>query len=274
MNMKNLYLFVFSSFIALSSTAQTEIRNLNSMPDTRLFISFSPVVHNDLNLRTNGRVILKSRNCPSAVLAAGASQRIFSNLHLNIAGEITTIGRNLFINNELSFDTINLRADWLPRRFVEMNDFFYGHFTYNLAISFEYMVQKSNNAFNTFEAGVKWNRLLNYPYSESMGISIQGKDMISRRLFKFEMSNTNRRVIPSFFVKVGLLKQSDKNSFKQIKFVANYSPYNIGEGTFRFYQIDYSSFGRASLGVNYIGVDFVHGWVLRKSYALKHQPTD
>ncbi|MBI4647053.1 MAG: hypothetical protein HY738_10810 [Bacteroidia bacterium] len=242
------------------------------IPNNQIKFTLAPVIYNNLNFQHKGKKVLKSLNTFSGVIGMGYDNRIGNTWGVNLDAEMSVIPRNLLIPYDIIFDSTTNTAQ-LGRKFLWLNDFFYQHFIYIFSVSLEKLFIKDHKTFYSIQAGAKLNRLVAHPYEESVGMILED----TTRFFDYYMENYYQRNFFSYFLKFGLIKVNQakkiyiQNELKrssrggntmQVNLVINYSPYKIGKGWYRFYNLPFESYGTVNLGLNYLGLEFSYGLTL------------
>jgi hypothetical protein len=96
-----------------------------------------------------------------------------------------------------------------------------------------------------------------YIYSDQAS----GTEIIS---FIFELKKPRPIFNPSGFVKLGLVREAPNGNNIYLAFVANYSPFSMRQGEYKFNYLYYDSYGAAKQYFNYIGIEVCYGIILFK----------
>ncbi|MEO0075904.1 MAG: outer membrane beta-barrel protein [candidate division WOR-3 bacterium] len=245
-----------------SSNAQDSIGNMNITHQNQVRFWLSPLLFNQLLLEHQGEILLKSNPALSFELGIGFSQRITNHVCLN-AGAGWGIIPFKFEYNFNAKMTNNLVET--NQHDLKSYEFYINHCVFPLSIQYEFI--KHKNYYYNFEAGVKLNSILSYPYETTVGASYYiNQNNPDIKLFEIHLENYYQKNFISYFAKFGLTKQTKKSNTLNGNIIINYCPQKIGKGYYRFYNLPFESYGQTSLGINFIGMEFSYGLTLTKRY--------
>ena len=156
--------------------------------------------------------------------------------------------------------------------YLDLNGYDYYSMTYVFPIYLSKMVEFKEKLVS-IGIGIKYYSLLDktfegrvnsYYYIDENNTDVQD--------FEFYLEDTGRKHLFSYFVKLGLIKLTKKHNSFHFNLVANYSPYKLGKGWYKFHNLTYESYGTVEQNINYIGLEFTYGFTLSKR--LKDKQVD
>lgn len=239
--MVKIKLLILSVAFALSSYAQ----GFKSMD---YGISLTPLVKNNLSItNSTDNHILYSRPVVSGELSVFFELPLKYDIGLRLAAGIAYDPQNIGFK-ETEFQLPNNIS-----RMSSMNNTEYLMFNkYIFPISVFKRLPLDKHTLN-IEVGLKWNKFLNYPYSEQ-GSVLENNALVFESKMK---SIHNNNTFVSYFAKVGIV-QSIKQHQLLVNMVFNYSPRHIGEGTFNFHHLKNDSYGKLEQNLNFIGIELAY----------------
>lgn len=233
--------------------------------------SISPVMYENLRISNWGEELLKSRVTFSAEASILYYKSLKNNFGINIGLGLGLVPYNIhygFNVPENSIFQTGINKDYYSH--LDDNEYEYVQSIWTFPISIEKIIKYKPNLYYSFEAGLKLNRVIAFPYQISYGDVYVINDSTDARLLNFSIASTQKNIF-SYFLKFGFLKKlKSQNSF-EFNFVLNFSFTEIGIGYFEFDNLPYESRGQIGQRINYIGFEFVYGLSLFKEKKIRNE---
>jgi hypothetical protein len=229
---------------------------------SQIRFSLSANIYDNLRLDNTGTKILKSYPCPTGETSIGIYQHLSNNYGLIFGAGLTLAPFNFHFNfTPPDNDVYRNFGDFFD------NYFEYIQFMYVFSLSLQKTIvhHAKPGHFYSFEAGLKQNMQVAFPYEITNQWDMVFDDDTELRLFSFELHDTGKRNLVSGFVKVGKVIQNKKGNTFHFNLVFNYSPQKLGEGEYKFHELGYDSYGTVTQNINYIGFEFAYGLTLKKA---------
>lgn len=247
-------------FYSITNNAQIINTNSQLCNYSQLRLSLASVVYENLKVEHLGKKHLGSIPLPSFDACVSWHQKIGNELGVNIGVGLSIVPHNAHFNfnAQLTHPLIN---NTQHRMFHIDYVLYIGY----LPISLQKIV--AINRLNkkpyllSFESGIKLNYVLDNPYYFITYPYIAGN--ITEDFFRFQLYN-DKVFLTTFFIKFGVLQLSKKQNTFQYNLIANYSPKNIGKGSYEFFYLSYESYGNIRQTINYIGFEFIYGFSMKK----------
>jgi len=264
---------VISAFILTARIWVGEVYSQNSEIQTGFFaskqikFSLTPVLYDNLKLTYDEAKLLKSRPCFSAEVTISYYQYIAKGFGINMGAGIGLAPFNFKYDFEYPPGTV-----FDPNSYFDLNSYTYVDEIWVFPLSVQKMFSaKKGNLFYNIEAGIKLNRIIAYPYVISIQADYMINDTVDARLFYFEIEDTGKQNLFSYFLKFGIIKPTKKQNTLGCNLVLHYCPQLIGKGWYKFYNLSYDSHGSVEQNINYIGIEFIYGLTLMKSKNIQKQ---
>jgi len=251
-----IFFFLFFLHILMLGYSQDFFK----IPNTQIRFWAKPVLMNNLKFDHYRTQILKSKPTISFEAGIGVKQRIWDNLSI-----IVDAGYNI-IPYQFQF-VFNANIEHIEGDLHEhkTTEFYQGLYVIPVSLQFETLKNKKLNYFA--ELGAKINIINWFPFRGRDGMSYYLGDLIppdnngnqDLNVFEMIMENETQRVFISYFAKIGLLFKTKKTHTFNLSLVANYCPKPVYTGDYKFENVPFESYGDVSLGLNYIGLEFVYG---------------
>lgn len=148
--------------------------------------------------------------------------------------------------------------------FLNYNTYIQDIYVFPISIQKNVPIDKWSINNLSFEAGLKLNKKVAFPYEISTEVWYDLNDSTEIVLFDFFLHNTEKKNYLSYFIKFGVIKNTKRLNALQCIFVLHFSPSKIGEGTYNFYYLPVESYGTVKQNLNYIGFEFTYGLTLTK----------
>ncbi len=260
---------------SLTGIAQNSKIAESLMYSRQLRFSFSPVLYDNLKINNQGEDILKSRPTFSGEAAISYYQHIKNGYGINIGAGLGLASFNVnyyFKAPENSIFRTGIYKDDYEYLDDIRNE--YVNFFWSFPVSLQKIFLTNNkDLVYSIELGFKLNSIIAYPYEIAGSSSYYiDEDNTSVKLFEFYLEDTGRKHIFSYFLKLGLIKMTKNQNTFHINLVANYSPYTLGKGWYRFETLPYKSYGTIEQNINYIGLELTYGLTLLRR--LKDKKND
>lgn len=227
--------------------------------------SLAPVLYDNLNLTYNGEKLLNSRPCFSAEATISYYEYLAKGFGINIGAGLGLAPINTNFYFKSSPNTI-----FNPDIYFDLNDYIYADYMWIFPFSVQKMFStKKEKLFYNIEAGIKWNRIIAYPYEITNQVDFVINDTLDASLYFMEIDDTGKQNLFSYFLKVGIIKPTKKQNTLGCNLVLHYCPQLFGEGWYKFYNLNYESYGNIEQNINYIGIEFIYGLSLTKSIKIE-----
>lgn len=258
---------------SLTGIAQNNKIAENLIYSRQLRFSFSPLLYDNLKINNQGEKLLKSRPTFSGEAAISYYQHIKNGYGINVGLGLGLASFNVnyyFKAPENSiFRTGIYKEDY---EYLDLNHYEYFSMTYVFPIYLSKMFELKGNLFS-IGIGIKYYYLLDKTFEITGSSSYYvDEDNTDVKLFEFYLEDTGRQHLFSYYLKLGLIKMTKRQNTFHINFVANYSPYKLGKGWYRFENLPYESYGTIEQNINYIGLELTYGLTLLKR--LKDKKND
>ncbi len=271
--LKHAAVIILLCVCSLTGIAQNNKVAENLIYSRQLRFSFSPLLYDNLKINNQGEELLKSRPTFSGEATISYYQHLKNGYGINIGAGLGLASFNVnyyFKAPENSiFRTGIFKDDY---EFLDANFYEYFSMTYVFPIYLSKMFEYKGKLIS-IGVGIKYYSLLDKTFEMSGGHTFYiDEDNTRVRLFKFYLEDTGRKHLFSYFIKLGIIKMTKKQNTFHINLVANYSPYKLGNGWYRFENLPYESYGTIEQNINYIGFEFTYGLTLLKR--LKDKKND
>jgi len=266
---KYLTAFSFLIFQFLNEIGYTQVceKRRDLIFTNQIKFSITPQLYENLYLTYTGVELLKSRPCFSAEATISYYQYITKGFGINIGAGLGLAPFNVNYNFASPPGTV-----FKPGIYFNDNFFAYLDYLWIFPLSFQKMFStKNNNILYNLEAGVKWNRIMNFPYSIAFGTEYVINDTLDAELFNLSIEDDGKQNLFSYFLKFGIIKPTSKKNALGCNLVLHYCPQLIGHGWYKFYNLNYDSYGNVEQNINYIGIEINYGLTLMKSKNIQKQ---
>ncbi len=230
------------------------------MYSRQLRFSFSPLLYDNLKINNQGKKLLKSRPTFSGEATISYYQHIKNGYGINIGAGLGLASFNVnydFKAPENSIFRTGIYKDYYE--YLDLNLYEYFSMTYVFPIYLSKMFEFKGNLFS-IGIGIKYYLLLDKTFEITGSSSYRiDKNNTVVRLFNSYLEDTGRKHLFSYFIKLGLIKMTKRQNTFHINLVANYSPYKLAKGWYRFENLPYESYGTIEQNINYIGLELTYG---------------
>jgi len=223
----------------------------------RLQLNLSFDIYDKVNVAVEQVEVLKGRYSPSGKFGLNYSYYFKDIVGINMGLAFTIVPHRFGVEHPTAY-AITIFGDSIPN--PDYYDF-YKHYVYSIPISVEKRFQLSKKHFLSAQLGTEINFILNYPYSISIGGSTGGSATGSYRVFEYSLHQSKSPVIAAFFFKIGYYKQLIKGNTLGFNFKLNYSPQFLGEGSYKWSNLAYESYGDLKWDINHLGIEMVYGFL-------------
>jgi len=259
---KSVAIFLLLTLSAHRLYSQTQVQSKKLFADTQLKLSISTLFYDDLDFVHYGEEILKSRFCFSGESVISLYKSIYKGFGINLG-----FGLGLVPYNFHYYYKSPDNQPYIGQIYEDfLNHYIYIQDIYIIPISIQKVVPLNKRFINglSFEAGLKLNKKVAFPYEISTEVWYDLNDSTEIVLFDFFLNNTEKKNYLSYFLKFGVIKNTKKLNTLQCNFVLHFSQAKIGEGTYNFYYLPVESYGIVKQNLNYIGFEFTYGLTLTK----------
>lgn len=262
-----LLLFYTGNILAQGNIGQTKFIFKN-----QLRVSITGALYDNLELNNVGQQLLKSKTCVSGEAIVSFYQHIIHGFGLNFGFGLSIAPFNYNFNFESPpgsiFQTGPYKEDY---KYLSGSQTTYIQDLYIFPISVQKIIpiKKTKNLYYNLELGIKMNIKTAFPYEISSNNIYVIDDSTEVNLLDFYLYDTGKRNFISYFLKIGILKVTKKDNSLNYNLVFHYSPQNIGSGWYRFYELNFDSYGTVNQNINYIGIEFKYGLTLSKRKIVK-----
>jgi hypothetical protein len=256
-----LFLYSVNLFAQVNNDKQSLIFS------NQLRFSFAPVLYDNLELYNTGELLLNSLPCFSGEATISYYHYFLKGFGLNIGAGLGLAPFNVNFNFKPPLNSIYQTGPYKEYyEYLDYSNYLYMQDLYVFPISLQKYIslKKREHWYYNIEAGVKLNIKVAYPYEIKIESWYGIDDTTEVQLFDFYLFETGKKNFFSYFLKVGLFKLTNKYNSFNYNFVFHYSPQKIGSGWYKFYELNYDSYGTVKQNINYIGFEFTYGLTLSK----------
>ncbi len=248
----------------ISSNAQNVSEKTDFLANYLQF-NVSPVLFKGYQYSGDVNNLLRRSATSSIEIGISSTRRIYNKFYLSIGAIAGVVPEKTFYNFEtpkesiFSFDNPEYSSANIETKVKALIYFYY-------AFPFSIKMEVAKFGTNTIyvESGVRANWFLNYPFSVQYEDNYFIDSTNTATLFTQKVSQT-KQIVASYFGKVGLVRPAGNRNVLGFAIVCNYSPKAIAEGEYKFFNLGFDNFGKASLSMSYIGVELSYGLQSKKN---------
>lgn len=248
----------------ISSNAQNVSEKTDLLANYLQF-NVSPVLFKGYQYTGDVNNLLRRSATSSIEIGISSTRRIYNKFYLSIGAIAGVVPEKTFYSFEtpkesiFSFDNPEYSSSNLETK-VKAHIYFY----YAFPLSLKKQVAKIGTKTIYVEAGVRGNWFLNYPFRVTYEDNYFIDSVNSANLFQKEVFHT-KQIVASYFGKVAVVRPAGNRNALGCAIICNYSPKAIAEGEYKFFNLGFDNFGKASLSMSYIGVELSYGLQSKKN---------
>lgn len=255
------------SLCSIGLIGQDSSKDFNLLFNSQVRFSITPLLFDNLEFQNTGQYLIKSKQCFSGEATISYYQHIYKGFGLNIGAGFGIAAFNVNYYFKSPPGSIYQTGPYKEYyEYLDYKEYCYAQDLFTFPFSIQKVIpnKKIKKLLYNLELGIKLNTKVAFPY-QIYAESIYAIDDSTEVLqFDYELVNSENRNIISYFIKAGLLKMTNKFNLFQVNLIMNYSPKNIGTGWYKFYELNFDSYGTIKQNINYIGFEFSYGWTLSK----------
>lgn len=259
-------MILLTSVLVINVSAQEKAY----IPFNQVRFSIMPALYDNLKATNTSGIdnVFGSKPCIGGELNVSYYQNIIKGFGMNIG-----LGLNL--------SPYNITLDYKSYKIEDGYNYEVTQSDYNpqplmtIPLSFNmYIPGKHKDWLANIELGAKFN--YKFPNNSgstefSAGLSDQPSMNDEENALGILKYETSRRVLFSYFFKVGFVKVMPNKNTWHLNLVLNYSPQKVGNGSYLLRTIDGNSEGIFEQNINYIGIEAAYSITLCKK---KSKPSD